>query len=371
VLKTKGRALVGAAIALTLSACGSSSGGGGGGASEQLVIATYGTGTPTYTDTAAVAEALTKNDGTRTRIITSDTGIGRLTPLIRGTAQFTRAGGEYIDAFEGKSDFATKDWGPQPIRVAWAPTSSTSFVVPADSDIVEPADLAGKRVPTFPANASVTSKTDGMLIGGGLTRADVETVELDYSAQADALEAGRIDIMYISPGPGLSELEAKMDLRWLQLDPDDERLVAGLAELAPDVWIDEFISDTGETTGSDYGLTFAVPLVTTTETSDDTVRSLITGITESYDDYKDTTATTHTWGIEEVSVVPNLVPFHEELIAFLEEEDKWTEEAQAEQDRLLEREEQLAEGWAEVSAEASDADLAAEWAAWKEANLGG
>ena len=365
--KLSSRALVGAAVALALTACGSASGGAGG--SEQLVISTYGTGTPTYTDTAAVAEAMTKRDDTKTRIITSDTGIGRMTPLMRGTAQFVRAGGEYIDAFEGKGDFATKEWGPQPVRVAWSPTSSASFVVLADSDIVEPADLAGKKVPTYTANASVTDKTDGMLAGGGLTRDDVETVELDYSAQADALEAGRVDVIYISPGPGLSELQAKVDLRWLKLDPADEQLAAGLAEKAPDVWVGEFISDTGETKGSDYGLTFAVPLVTTTETSADTVRSLLDGVHESYDDYKDATPTTHTWGIEEVNVAPKLVPFHDELVAFLEEQGKWTEEAQAEQDRLLEREKQLAEGWDEVSADASEEELAEEWAAWKEANL--
>jgi len=364
----RSRALIGvAAVAIGLTACGPSSASTGG----QLAISTYGTGTSTYADTAAVASAMTNRDGTKIRIITSDTGIGRMTPLRQGTAQFTRTGAEYIYAFEGDNEFATKEWGPQSIRVVWAPTAPASFAVLEDSGIVEPADLAGKRVPTFTANASATNKMDAILAGAGLTRGDVETVEVDYGAQAEALEAGKVDVVYMSVGaPALFELDGSSGISWLRLDPADERLAAALAERAPDVWIDEFTHGAGQAEGQrDNGLSFVVPVVTTTDTPGDTVRQLITGVTASFDDYKGATSTTPLWGMDEAKLSPVLVPFHDELVAFLENAGRWTDEAQKEQDRLLAREEKLRGGWAEVSAGTSDDELATAWAAWKGANL--
>lgn len=81
------------ATALVTAACG----GGGSSAAEseqpldQLVIATYGTGTSTYADTAAVTEAIAKTEGTKTRIITSDTAVGRHLPLKEQSARSTSA----------------------------------------------------------------------------------------------------------------------------------------------------------------------------------------------------------------------------------------------------------------------------------------
>ncbi|WP_122817958.1 TAXI family TRAP transporter solute-binding subunit [Nocardioides pantholopis] len=362
---------VGAALALAVTGCGSSSSAGGG--SGQVIISTYGTGTATYADMAAVANAMTEVSGTKTRIITSDTSTGRMMPLVKGTAQFARTGDEYIFAFEGDHEFATEAWGPQPMRVVWAPTLPASFVVRSDSGITTPADLAGKKIPEFTSNPSVNSKVDSLLAAGGLTRDDVKVVNVEYSAQAEALKAGKADVMFSSVAAStLFELEGQTDIRWIELDAEDEEMVAAVQEKSPSVELAEFTDGAAQQDGqSDVGFYYPMPVVATSETSAEAVQDVVSGIVDSFDKYEDSTSTTPLWSIDEASLVPAQVPFHEGLVEFLTEKDVWTEEAQARQDELLAREKELAAGWDEVSEDASESELAEAWAEWKSENLAG
>jgi TRAP transporter TAXI family solute receptor len=360
-----------AAGALALAACG------GGGATstaegdqplKQAVIATYGTGTSTYADMAAVANGLTETDGLKTRIITSDTAIGRMLPLKQGQAQFARTGDEYIFAFRGEHDFATKEWGPQEVRVVWAPVAPHGWMTKADSGIETAADLAGKKVPQITANPSVNQKTEAMLATAGLTWNDVTPVEIGYGEQPDALKAGKLDVLFQQVyGASLYELESSTPVRWIDFDADDAQTQAAVAEGAPSVRLDDFTGAPGQEEGQpDVGWWYSVPVVTYADTSETVAYQLAKGIVDAYDSYKDATATTSTWSIDDALVAPTEVPFHPGLVKLLEEEGKWTAEAQARQDELLAQEETLAEGWKEVS---DSADLAAEWDAWKAQNL--
>ena len=106
-----------AASALLLSGCaGPSETNMVGGIRDPFVISTYGTGTSTYQDTAAVSDAVSQATGSRVRIITSDTAIGRMAAMKSGAAAMGRLGDEYIFAYEGLNEFANEDWGPQDTR---------------------------------------------------------------------------------------------------------------------------------------------------------------------------------------------------------------------------------------------------------------
>lgn len=356
-----------AAAAALLAACGS----GAGGNTSQVVITTYGTGTATYADMAAVANALTKTDGTKTRIITSDTAIGRMTPLKQGQAQFARTGDEYIFAFNGEYEFATKEWGPQDVRVEWAPTAPHSWMVKDNSPITTAADLRGKKVPRITANPSVNNKTETMLATAGLTWDDVDAVDIGYSEQPDGLKAGKLDVLFQQVyGSSLFELESSTPVRWLEFDAEDPKVVDAVEKGSPSVEFKEFTEAPGQKDGKpDVGFQYAVPLITYAKTDEAVAYKLAKGIVNSYDDYKDSTSTTGQWSIDASVIIPKQVPFHDGLIKLLEEQNKWTPEAQARQDELLARGEKLRQGWKEVSGSASDAELASEWAAWKQQNL--
>src|SRR5699024_3351357 len=132
------------------------------GRSKQSVWVTYPVGTGTYNDVAAVANMLTSKTGSPVRLMTSDTGIGRLAPLMNGTAQYARAGDEYYYAFEGDNEYTSEIWGPQKIRLMWTPPGNYGLLVRRDSGIETPEDLEGKRVPNLVSSTSMNNKILGM-----------------------------------------------------------------------------------------------------------------------------------------------------------------------------------------------------------------
>ncbi|WP_349826931.1 TAXI family TRAP transporter solute-binding subunit [Brevibacterium litoralis] len=123
---------------------------------------TYGSNTATYADLAAVANTISSETDTQVRITTSDTAVGRLTPLRKNQATIARTGDEYMYAYYGEEDFATEEWGPQDLRMVWAPVSPHSLMVTEASGVETPMDLEGKKVPVITANPSVNNKYDAL-----------------------------------------------------------------------------------------------------------------------------------------------------------------------------------------------------------------
>lgn len=359
-----------AAAALVLAACGGTETTEG--MPDQIVWTTYGTGTSTYADVAAVADAITSNEGTNVRVITSDTAIGRLTPLREGQAQLSRTGDEYIFGFEGNHDFATQDWGPQDLRVVWAPVAPHGLMVKDNSGINTFEDLKGKKFPRITANPSVNNKLEAFLAYGGLTWDDVNVVEVGYSDQPGALQNGKIDVLFQQVfGASLYELESAFPVRWLSMDDTSDERVSAVEEIAPSVEIGEFTGAPGLEDGeSAQGMLYTVPVVTYADADADEITAIAAAINDNYDAYRSATATTDAWNLDQVQAGPKEVPFHDGLIAYLEENDAWTDEAAAQQEALLERAEQLKSGWSEfVETEGVDGNVHGAWVAWKNKNL--
>lgn len=361
-----------AAVAvLTLAACGIS---GGQGTQGMLVWTTYGTGTSTYADVAAVAEAVTTAGGPDIRVVTSDTAIGRVAPLREGQAQMGRLGDEYIYAFEGDYEFAGQEWGPQEMRVVWGAVAPHGLLVRDDSGIDDFEDLEGTDFPRITANPSVNNKLDAFLAYGGLTRDDVNEVEVDYGQQAEALETGMIDVLFHQVyGPNLYQLESVFDVRWLSLDEGADEQIAALEEVAPTVEIGDFTGGPGQAEGqSDTSLVYALPFATYADTDEDLVYETVSAIHDNFGAYENSTSNTHYWELTATDSEPKAVPFHPGAVRFLEEQGEWSAEDEARNQELLEREERLQDGWEEFADEAAGRDtfeVAREWTAWKDENI--
>ncbi|KID28518.1 TRAP transporter solute receptor, TAXI family [Prauserella sp. Am3] len=335
---------------------------------DVVAMSTYGTGTATFADVAAVADAVTREEGTRFRVITSDTAIGRMLPLKDGQTQFARTGDEYIFGFRGEYEFADEDWGPQPVRVVWAPTAPHSWMASESSGIRRPADLAGKRVPRVTANPSVNLKTEAMLATAGLTWDDVRPVDIGYGEQPDALKAGKLDVLFQQVyGASLAELESTTPVRWLDFDPHDERTRRAVAERVPSVTLREFGGAPGQDVRQrNVGFWYAVPIVTYADTTDAVAGQMARSIVEAYDSYKNATSTTDSWSLKDAMIAPVEVPFHPALVEVLKAEGVWTQQAADRQRQLLEQEKLLRRGWNQVR----DSDsLPRDWAEWKAKNL--
>ncbi|WP_017589646.1 TAXI family TRAP transporter solute-binding subunit [Nocardiopsis ganjiahuensis] len=327
---------------------------------RQIVWTTYGTGTSTYADVAAVADAITTHEGTPVRVITSDTGIGRLAPLREGPAHFSRTGDEYIYAFEGEEDFTSELWGPQDVRVVWAPVAPHGLLVPDDSGIETYEDLRGSDFPYITANPSVNNKLGAFLAYGGLTWDDVNPVEVGYGEQPGAMQSGRLDVLFHQVhGSSLYELEAAFPIRWLSMDDPSPEAAQRVTDLAPAVEIGEFTGAPGQDEGqSDRGMLYTLPVVTYADTDPEIVYDMVRSLVDQFEHYEDSTATLPSWSEDAVLAAPKQVPFHEGLIRFLEEEGAWPEDAARLNGELLERGETLRELW--PRAVESD-DRAATW----------
>ncbi|WP_169721439.1 TAXI family TRAP transporter solute-binding subunit [Brevibacterium album] len=367
------RRLRGVAAAVTagllLASCGS--GEGADGDAGEVVITSYGTSTSSYAEMAAVAEAVMRADGTRFRILPSDTGVGRLQPLIEGAADFARTGDEYWFAFEAMYEYAVPEWGPQQLRIVWTPVSRVGFLARADAGISTAADLAGKRVPQVTANPSADTKVQALLQSAGLSRADTEAVDVSYGDQPDALRSGQIDVMIMSTdASGVAELQSAGEYEWVNLDPADPELEAAFAEWAPAVEFDEFSGAPGQAEGqTGWAMHYPLPVITRADAADEEAYEMTRRIVEAYPDYEGSTAMGPMWAADRVPLVPTVVPFHPGTIGYLEDEGLWSEEAQERQEELLEREEALLAGWEEVSSGVDGEELTRAWEEWRADNL--
>lgn len=373
-------ALAAAAIAgLVLSGCGEMTSDGepvlespaghlDNGLPQTTVWSGYGVGTSNYSEQAAVAEALIANYGAQVRIIGSDTGIGRLTPLRIGQAQTARLSDEAFYAFEGKHEFVSKDWGPQDLRTTWTPPTTVAVGVKGGSGIETLADLKGKRVPWMAANPSSQEKIIGILDYAGLTEDDVVKVPVEYGAQPAMFENGGLDMVFFgAQSSAIIEIATTMDFRWLDFDGDDEA-EKRLQEVAPSVVIEEFESAVGLEGEAKRAPTYAIQMTTYADFSADEVYATVKAFDETFPDYESATSTTKDWELEEIDWMPMVLPHHDGLVRYLEEKGLWTEAHEERNQLLIERGEKLRAGWPEVEANTPPDELAEAWEAWKDEN---
>lgn len=342
------------------------------GTPRQSVWATYPVGTGTYNDVAAVANMLTAQTGSKVRLMTSDTGIGRLAPLMNGTAQYARAGDEYYYAFEGDNEYTSEIWGPQKIRLLWTPPGNYGLLVRRDSGIGTPEDLKGKRFPNLVSSTSMNNKMLGMLKFAGLDYDDVQLVEIGYAEQADAMKTGQLDVMYQNvQGSTVEELNSEYPIRWLDYATDDDSRYESWEELMPMVTPGEFSDGAGMQDGERVtNLRYSLPILTTREHSTDEVETLLGHMHEHFDLYANSTPDTENFALDQIMMLPLTVPFHEGAIKFLDEHGRWSPGLQQRNDALLARENAMHDAWPDFWQSNKDAeDVRQRWKDWKTQNL--
>lgn len=362
--------------AMTLTGCTGEAPGqasGRNGLPQQLVWSTYNVGTGTYNDLAAIANTLTGEEGVQVRLMTADTGIGRLAPLVNGTVDYSRTGDEYYYAFEGDYEYANPEWGPQDLRLVWAPLGNYGLLVREDSGIDSYADLKGKRFPKLTANTSINNKMEGFLNYGDLTWDDVQQVPISYGEQIAGLEAGQIDALYQNVvGSNIEELSSKTDVKWLSFDDPDPQRYQTWKELAPMVRIAEVTNGAGMEQGEGAKvLEYTIPLTTLGSRDPDEVYAVVKAMVENFDDYKGTTPDSQRFSFDEVLKEPLVVPFHEGTVRYFKERGVWSDELENKNNELIERGKKMRGAWPGVVAASSKQDLAENWKNWKKNELDG
>ena len=328
----------------------------------------YPVGTSNYAEQAAVAEVLIKDYETQVRMIGSDTGLGRVTPLRTGQAQAARLSDEAFYAFEAKYEFVAEDWGPQDLRTFWTPPTTVTVGVADNSDIHTLQDLKGKRVPWMPANPSTQEKIIGILHYAGLSEDDVVKVPTSYSEQPDLYKNGGVDmVLFGAQSAAIIEASNQKPLRWIDFDGDAAALKR-LQEYAPSVQIREFESAVGMGDEPVHGPTYSIQMTTYAEFSADETYAMVKSFDEAFPKYEKATATTKDWDMRRIDWMPVVLPHHDGTVRYLKEKGIWTPAHEERNQQLIRRGETLRQGWQEVVENTPEDRLKETWEQWKKDN---
>ena len=333
----------------------------------------YGTNSSGYAQAVAIGNMLQNQYGTSVRILPGDNDVSRMTPLKQGRVDLCACGIASYYGAEGVMMFANSDWGPQPIRVITTSTASfgLSLAVAGDLDVKTPADLEGKRIAYIRGDDALNKGTEAYLAFGGLTWDDVERVDYPgYSRSFDGIIAGDVDASFtttVTP-PAQQLASSPRGISWPVLDPDDAAGWERMMAVAPYFRPHEVTAGAGNVSADNPvpSASYPYPIVVANRDLDDKVaHGLIKALQDNYDDYKDAApgAVGYAFEFQDLQWV---VPFHDDVVEYYAEIGAWTDEMQAHQDALVERQELLLETWNAFLDEAPD-DREAFQVAWMEA----
>ena len=338
---------------------------------SQLSWTAYDTGSAGYNQAVAVGAALQDAAGINLRVLPGKNDVSRTEPLRQGRVQFsaTGVGGSFM-AQEGAFDFGAENWGPQPVRVLLANNGGAinlAVGVAGDLGIETYADLKGKRVAYIVGAPALNVNTEAYLAYGGLTWDDVTRVDFGgFGASWTGLIEGQVDAAFAATNSG-NAYEAAAGPRglfWPPIDPDNKEGLAAMQEIAP-FFLPNKARVGANIDGTDgyQGAGYPYPvLVATDETDTDLVYNMTKAMVELFPAYDGKAPGIGGWALDKQEM-EWVVPYHEGTIQYFTEVGVWTDEAQANNDRLIERQAVLKAAWDALKAEAP-----ADWeAAWGEA----
>ena len=324
----------------------------------------YGTGTSGHAQIMAIGQIIQSRSGTQFRVIPGANDILRMTPLKTGRVDLCACGIASYYGSEGVMMFAGPDWGPQPIRVI--STSVASFglgmAVAGDVAVETPADLEGKRVAYIRGDDALNKAAEAYLAFGGLTWEDVEQVVFPgYDSAFDGIISGRADAAITTTvTPAAQRLEASpRGIRWPELSLDNSAGWARMEAVAPYFQPHKVISGAGISAEKPYqSASYPYPIMVANADLDyDTAYGLIETLVEDYERYKDAAPGAAGYAVDNQNMTW-VVPFHEAVVDYYREAGLWTNESQAHQQRLLQRQRLLAETWDDYVATAPDEEEA-------------
>ncbi len=312
----------------------------------------YPTGTGGYSQAVALGNILQRTYGVNLRVIPGRNDVSRLATLRAGRVHFSAGGSESVYAQEGILNFASKIWGPQPVRALlsnYSNSCSFTFATAADANILSVADMKGKRMTFVQGAPSLNNATAALLSYAELTWDDVERVEVGgYNASIEAILNNRADAAggACNSPPFLRVEASPRGLRFPALPHDDADAVARVRARLP--WYVPHIAFEGPTLPEE-GLevfTSAYPLLVGLESSDEAMAySTVKIMHKHYIEYSDAAPGAMGWTFERQKLEQAFLPFHDGAIRYFKEAGVWTAAAEAKQMENLHRQKVLKKAW--------------------------
>ncbi|MCJ8140051.1 TAXI family TRAP transporter solute-binding subunit [Falsirhodobacter halotolerans] len=322
---------------------------------KTLAVTSYDVGAASYNQAVALGTALGNAYDTSLRVLPATSDVARLIPVRQGRVQFGIVGSESFNAAEGTEAFSAPEIGPQPLRMLVGSNSDNCFTMAlrGDAGIESVADLRGKRVASVVGAPALQSNVAGFLAFGGLSWEDVVPVEVaSFGASWEALINDQVDAITTITTTGLAQQAASSPsgLKWLPLPAWDTEGWARLQAIKPQ------FSPRNGTLGPNLSVEhpvacagFPFPVVVAYPEQDaDLAYNLTKAINEQFDNYVKIEPAMVGWAPDRQDF-QWVLPYHEGAIRYWKEVGLWTDEAQANNDMLVQRQDLLSSVWDEVA----------------------
>ncbi|NKB32387.1 MAG: TAXI family TRAP transporter solute-binding subunit [Pseudomonadales bacterium] len=319
---------------------------------KTIAWSAYPTGTGGYSQAVAIGSILQRQYGVNLRVIPGRNDVSRLATLRAGRVHFSGGGSEAVYAQEGILNFASRIWGPQPIRALmsnYSDSCSFTFAMATDAGVNSIDDIRGKRVTFVQGAPSLNNATAALLAYANLTWDDVTPVEVGgYNASIDAVLNDRADMAGgACNSPPFLRIEASpRGLTFARFPHDDLAAVDRVRNRLP--WYVPHTAFEGPTIPAEgiQVFTSAYPLLVGLEDSDETMAySMVKVMHQHFDEYKDNAPGATGWTLDRQKFEQAFVPFHPGAIRYYKEIGAWTAEAEATNLENMHRQSILKAAW--------------------------
>jgi TRAP transporter TAXI family solute receptor len=344
-----------------------------------VTMTAYDTGTSGFNITVAVGKMMKDKYGSDVRVLPAGNDVARLQPLRVGRASISAMGVGVYFAQEGVFEFATREWGPQPLQITLSSLdcNGLSLAVAGDTGVKTYADLKGKRVGFVVGSPALNQNALAVLAFANLTAKDVKIVEF---ASNNAMWKGMVnndtDAVFGSTisGPAKELQTSPRGITWPAMPFSDKAGWERVRKVGPyftehnaTCGAGEFSKDKPIQMG-----TYPYPIYSVYgSASEDEVYNLVKAMIEGYDGFKDNAP-----GASGLSVKTQAknwaVPVHKGAVKAFKEAGAWSEDQDKHNNALLKRQEVLIAAWNEFMKGNPSSDAAKfteEWMAARKAAL--
>lgn len=320
---------------------------------SRLTFTAYDVGSSGYSQVVGIGSVMKNEYGTSVRVLPGKNDVSRLGPVVQGRAEFTATGSDSVYAQEGVFTFGTREWGPQPLRIAMLAIgkgAAVAMVTPGDRSIETLADVKGRRVAYVRGAPALNKAVESHLACAGLTWDDVEIVEFGgHGPTVDGFINDEVDFFNNATFSALNEkiLASPRGIHYPTVPHDDAECWERLNAVVP--WYVKTFATVGSALpegGQEMANTPYPVMVARADLDDDVAYNVVKTMVEHFDDYKDSAPGADSWAIENQQW-HKLVPYHPGAIAYFKEIGAWPAEQDAIQEAALERQNVLMTAWAE------------------------
>ena len=321
-----------------------------------MTMTAYDTGTAGFNITVAIGKMMKDKYGSDVRVLPAGNDVARLAPLRAGRAIASGMGSGVYFAQEGVFEFATKEWGPQPLQITLTTVdcNAGNLGVAGDAGVKTMADLKGKRVGFVVGSPALNQNALAMLAFANLTQKDVKIVEFaSYGAMWKGAVNNDVDAVFGTTitGPAKELETSPRGIYWPPLPHSDK---AGWDRVKK---VGAFFFPHKATCGAG-GLSkdkpvemgnYPYPIYTVyAKQPEDQVYSLTKAMIDGYDAYKD--GAPGALGMAAKQQTKNWVlPVHKGAVKALKEAGAWSDEQEKFNNDLFKRQDVLAAAWADYT----------------------